>query len=152
VSLSLDRRNKFVVKTLNCRKLAKALVLRADTQKCIEQLRERLKISALIQEGDEPPENPQTLLEELDRLFGQLETLISAINRTNIQVVLPNGKTVTEARRYAQKNQMMILTANRNMKGEDSLEQVMREENTADSFPILTITDIDRLDEFDYRE
>ncbi len=26
--------------------------------------------------------------------------------------------------RYAQENQMMILTANRNMKGEDSLEQV----------------------------
>lgn len=54
--------------------------------------------------------------------------------------------------RYAQENQMMILTANRNMKGEDSLEQVMREESTADSFPVLTITDIDRLDEFDYRE
>lgn len=54
--------------------------------------------------------------------------------------------------RYAQKNQMMILTANRNMKGDDSLEQVMREENTADSFPVLTIADIDRLDEFDYRE
>jgi hypothetical protein len=65
-------------------KLAEALVLRADTQKRIEQLRERLKISALIQEGDEPTENPQILLEELDRLFGQLETLISAINRTNI--------------------------------------------------------------------
>ena len=49
-------------------------------------------------------------------------------------------------------NQMMILTANRNIKGDDSLEQVMGEENTADSFPVWTITDIDRLDEFDYRE
>lgn len=78
-------------------KLAEALVLRADAQKRIEHLRERLKISALIQEGDEPPENPQTLFEELERLFSQLETLISAINRTNIQVALPNGKTVTEA-------------------------------------------------------
>jgi len=53
---------------------------------------------------------------------------------------------------YAQENQMMILTANRNMKGDDSLEQVMREENTADSFPVLTIGDIARLDEFDCRE
>jgi hypothetical protein len=53
---------------------------------------------------------------------------------------------------YAQENQIMILTANRNMKGVDSLEQVMREENTADSFPVLTIADIDRLDEFDCRE
>ena len=54
--------------------------------------------------------------------------------------------------RYAQENQMIILTANRNMKGEDSLEEVMREENTVDSFPALTIGDLDRLDEFDYRE
>ncbi len=54
--------------------------------------------------------------------------------------------------RYAPDNQMMILTANRNMKGKDSLEQVMREENTADSFPVLTISDLSRLDEFDYRE
>ncbi len=53
---------------------------------------------------------------------------------------------------YAQANQMMILTANRNMKGEDSLEQVMREENTAASFPVITIGDLDRLDEFSYRE
>ncbi len=32
--------------------------------------------------------------------------------------------------RFAQSNQMIILTANRNMKGKDSLEQVIREENT----------------------
>jgi len=54
--------------------------------------------------------------------------------------------------RYAQENQMMILTANRNMKGDDSLEQVIREENTANSFPVLTIGNLDRLDEADYRE
>lgn len=53
---------------------------------------------------------------------------------------------------YAQANQMMILTANRNMKGEDSLEQVIREENTGTSFPVITIGDLDRLDEFGYRE
>jgi predicted nuclease of predicted toxin-antitoxin system len=53
---------------------------------------------------------------------------------------------------YAQENQMMILTANRNMKGEDSLEQVMREENTENSFPVLTIGNLDRLSEADYRE
>jgi hypothetical protein len=53
---------------------------------------------------------------------------------------------------YAQENQMMILTANRNMKGTDSLEQVIREENTETSFPVLTIGSLDRLDESDYRE
>ncbi len=53
---------------------------------------------------------------------------------------------------YAQTNQMMILTANRNMKGKDSLEQVMREGNTSTSFPIVTIGDLARLDESEYRE
>ena len=54
--------------------------------------------------------------------------------------------------RYAQAHQMMILTANRNMKGEDSLEQVMREENVEDSLPVVTIGSLDRFSEPDYRE
>ncbi len=53
---------------------------------------------------------------------------------------------------YAQANQMMILTANRNMKGDDSLEQVIRAENRSNSFPVVTIGSLERLDEFDYRE
>lgn len=47
--------------------------------------------------------------------------------------------------RLAQKNQMILLTANRSMKGADSLEQVMREENTSTSLPIITIANADRL-------
>lgn len=46
--------------------------------------------------------------------------------------------------RTAQANQMILLTANRSMKGEDSLEQVLREENSVDSFPVITIGDADR--------
>ncbi len=46
--------------------------------------------------------------------------------------------------RIAQSNKMILLTANRSMKGEDSLEQVLREENTLDSFPVITIGDADR--------
>ena len=34
--------------------------------------------------------------------------------------------------RVAQANQMILMTANRSMKGEESLEQVLREENTQD--------------------
>ena len=52
----------------------------------------------------------------------------------------------------AQANQMILLTANRSMKGEDSLERVMREENTPESFPVVTIANIDRLTESEYRE
>jgi len=46
--------------------------------------------------------------------------------------------------RVAQANQMILLTANRSMKGDDSLEQVLREENSRNSFPVITIGDSDR--------
>jgi hypothetical protein len=46
--------------------------------------------------------------------------------------------------RTAQANQMILLTANRSMKGENSLEQVLREENTVNSLPVITIGDTDR--------
>lgn len=45
----------------------------------------------------------------------------------------------------AQANKMLLLTANRSMKGKDSLEQVMREENTPTSLPVITIGNINRL-------
>ena len=54
--------------------------------------------------------------------------------------------------RLAQKNQMILLTANRSMKGKNSLEQVMREENTPESLPVITISNADRLlNESEYR-
>ena len=55
--------------------------------------------------------------------------------------------------RLAQENQMILLTANRSMKGKNSLEQVMREENTAISLPVITIGNADRLlNDSEYRE
>ena len=55
--------------------------------------------------------------------------------------------------RVAQKNQMILLTANRSMKDEDSLEQVMRDENTQSSLPVVTIGNADRvLNDSIYRE
>ena len=69
-------------------KLAEALVLRADLQKRIAQLRERLRQSALVQEGEQPPENPEQLLTELDLLLSQLGGMIARINRTNMQTRL----------------------------------------------------------------
>ena len=47
--------------------------------------------------------------------------------------------------RLAQENQMILLTANRSMKGKDSLEQVMREKNTSESLPVITVSNADRL-------
>jgi len=48
---------------------------------------------------------------------------------------------------------MILLTANRSMKDEDSLEQVMREENTLTSLPVVTIGNAERvLNDSIYRE
>ena len=49
--------------------------------------------------------------------------------------------------RYAQAHQMIILTANRRMKGGDSLEKVMREENSSTCLPVITIANLTRFDE-----
>lgn len=54
--------------------------------------------------------------------------------------------------RFAQDNQMLLLTDNRNMKGTDSLEQTLSEENTLTSLPVLTIGNTARLAEREYRE
>jgi hypothetical protein len=55
--------------------------------------------------------------------------------------------------RLAQENQMILLTANRSMKGKDSLEQVIREENTSESLPVITVSNADRLlNDSEYRD
>ena len=46
----------------------------------------------------------------------------------------------------------MLLTGNRNMDGDDSLEQVIREENHGAALPVLTISDLDRMIERPYRD
>ena len=43
-----------------------------------------------------------------------------------------------------QKRQLLLLTANRRMIGEDSLEQVLREENSKTSLPVVTVADPDQ--------
>ena len=76
-------------------KLAEALILRADLQKRIDQLRVRLNNNAKVQENDEPSENPEELLNELDNNINQLKILIKQINKTNCVTVL-NGQTLAD--------------------------------------------------------
>ena len=78
-------------------KLAEALALRADMQKRISGLGDRAEESAQVQEGEQPPENPEELLAQLDDLFAQLAQLIARINRTNLSATLADGTTLTDA-------------------------------------------------------
>jgi hypothetical protein len=77
-------------------KLAEALILRADCQKRIAQLQQRLLRSAKVQEGEQPAENPEALLSELDAAIAQLKTLIQQINQTNARTAFQNG-TLSDA-------------------------------------------------------
>ena len=78
-------------------KLAEALVLRADHQKRIAQVRQRLLLVARVQEGDRPAEDPQALLAELERIADDLTRLIQRINRTNTATTLEPGLTLADA-------------------------------------------------------
>jgi hypothetical protein len=54
--------------------------------------------------------------------------------------------------RFAQAHQMVLLTANRRRKGQDSLEQTLREEHSATSLPVVTIGNPNRVHNKAYRE
>ena len=56
-------------------KLAEALQERADLNRRIEQLRNRLENSALVQEGERPAEAPEVLLEAVSYTHLTLPTI-----------------------------------------------------------------------------
>ncbi|MBQ9636056.1 MAG: DIP1984 family protein, partial [Acidaminococcaceae bacterium] len=64
-------------------KLAEALQERADLNKKIAELRRRLDNCLLVQEGEEPAEEPAQLLRELESAVERLVVLMAAINLTN---------------------------------------------------------------------
>ena len=78
-------------------RLGEALTRRADAQARLAQLRDRLRASAVVQEGSRPPEDPAALLSELDELTAELRRLIAAINLTNAGSRLASGETLTAA-------------------------------------------------------
>jgi hypothetical protein len=78
-------------------KLAEALILRADYQIRIEQLKQRIVRNAKVQEGDDPAESPAKLLAEVERTAQSLLDLIQAINRTNSATLLEGDLTIADA-------------------------------------------------------
>ncbi len=78
-------------------KLAEALILRADLQKRIEQVKNRLYNNVLTQEGELPSEDPNVLLKEFISLQNELTTIIKAINRTNNNTSFNNELSLSEA-------------------------------------------------------
>lgn len=79
-------------------KLAEALILRADAQKNIAMLRDRLRRAVRVQEGDTPAEPPESLLQELASATASYVRLVKRINLTNASTPFStDGGTLTEA-------------------------------------------------------
>ncbi len=76
-------------------KLAEALQERSDLNNKIDELRNRISVSCLVQEGEQPIENPNELVAELDSAIQRLNYLMAKINRTNNLTVV-DGQTLTE--------------------------------------------------------
>src|SRR5574341_1587929 len=88
-------------------KLSEALIRRADAQKRIGQIQQRLLANAMVQEGEQPAENPADLLAELDRVIAEFTELVQQINHTNAVTQFDNGRTVTAA--LAERDSLMQL-------------------------------------------
>lgn len=76
-------------------KLAEALQERADLNRNIEQLKKRLLHNVLVQEGEQPVEEPVKLKKELDDCIVRLSYLITHINETNSKTFI-EGESLTE--------------------------------------------------------
>lgn len=78
-------------------KLGEALLQRADVQKRIQSVKERLANCALVQEGDVPGESPAELVAAADALLAEFEALVLKINTANISGKLGDGTSLSAA-------------------------------------------------------
>lgn len=111
-------------------KLAEALLERSDLHKRVDTLRARVIANASYQEGEEPAESAQALLDECARTLHQLEGLIARINLTNATAVAPDGRTLTEvlAARETLRAEHSLLTQAADAAGGDRIPRQLRSE------------------------
>lgn len=86
-------------------KLAEALVRRADAQKKIAQLRQRLERVVKVQEGEAPAEDPKVLIAELEQTLQEQTAWIRKINQTNALTPFNSELSISDA--LAERDQLM---------------------------------------------
>lgn len=86
-------------------KLAEALVLRADAQRKVAQLKQRLERVVKVQEGEEPVEQPNFLFEELNRTIEELTSWVKKINKTNSLTSFDTNMSIADA--LAERDKLM---------------------------------------------
>lgn len=75
-------------------KLAEALLLRSDQQKKLASLKQRINANVLVQDGDEPSEDPNELLKQVFSLTQESQKLVYAIHQTNALAKLTDGRSL----------------------------------------------------------
>lgn len=78
-------------------KLAEALIERANIQRRMDTLKERMMANARVADGDTPAENAMALLAEYEQLAATLLDYIRRINNTNNREQLEPGMTLVDA-------------------------------------------------------
>ncbi|RZG86053.1 septicolysin [Acinetobacter sp. WCHAc060033] len=75
-------------------KLAEALLTRSDQQKKLASLKQRINANVLVQDGDEPSEDPNDLLKQVFALTQESQKLVLAIHMTNATAELADGRSL----------------------------------------------------------
>lgn len=92
-------------------KLAEALLLRSDQQKKIASLKQRINANVLVQDGDEPSEDPNELLKQVFTLTQETQKLVLAIHQTNAQAKTNNGRlllaVLTERDEFVERHKIL---------------------------------------------
>ncbi|WP_138751067.1 DIP1984 family protein [Paenibacillus sinopodophylli] len=86
-------------------RLAEALVMRADCQRRVAQIKQRLGRVIKVQEGEEPSESPTELLDELKRTLDDLSVWVKKINNTN--ALSPFDTSISLAEALAERDRIM---------------------------------------------
>ena len=79
-------------------KLAQLLNHRADLQKRMKDLRQRIGRNLLVQEGEQPIEQPDDLIDAFTKMSHQWREIVKVINAVNNQPLTDssNGATISE--------------------------------------------------------
>lgn len=78
-------------------KLSEALAERSELTRKLNELRDRVIRNAKFQEGEQPAENPVSLIEEYVKVSYESSELIVRINNTNNQLKLESGTAMVHA-------------------------------------------------------
>jgi len=77
-------------------KLAEALLKRAELKKTVEELKSRAEENASVQEGEEPFEDPEEMLNKAIEVNDALTALVKRINITNQETITECEKSLSD--------------------------------------------------------